>query len=135
MEWALQTALFARLSADPDLIALGASVSDDLPQGDDDDPSTGFPHVTIGEMDVRDIGTKATDLFDVILRLHTFSAKSSRKEARAIQARLFELLHKAEFPVPGFNLVSIRRETSDLDRDPDRKRHGVCEFRVIIEPL
>lgn len=135
MEWAFQAALYARLTGDAGLFALGVTVVDDVPQGEDADPAAGYPMVTIGEMDVRDDGTKTSELWDVYLRVHTFSTSGSREQARAIQARLKELLHRASFPIEGYRLVMIRRERSSLARDPDRKRHGVCEYRALIEPI
>ncbi|TCP43934.1 DUF3168 domain-containing protein [Rhodovulum marinum] len=134
-EFALQTALFERLSGDAALAGLGVTVCDAPAQGEDGDAAAAFPRVAIGEMDVRDVGTKGSDLFDVIVRVHTFSASGSHAEARAIQRRIFELLHRAAFAVPGHNLVMIRRERSTIDRDPDRLRHGLCEYRLLIEPL
>ncbi|MEL7513670.1 MAG: DUF3168 domain-containing protein [Pseudomonadota bacterium] len=135
MEWDLQQAVYTALAADAGLAALNVAIHDVAPQSPDEGGGAGYPRISVGEMDVRDQGTKASDLFDVILRIHTYSASGSHREARRIQARLFAVLHRAKLPLAGHNLVSIRREASRLDRDPDDVRHGVCEFRILIEPL
>lgn len=135
MEWGLQQAVFSALSDDPDLAALGVKIYDAAPQSPDEGGGAGFPRIDIGEMDIRDVGTKTSDLFDVILRIHTYSASGAHREARHIQAGIFKVLHRARLAVPGHNVISILRAASRLDRDPHDIRHGVCEFRILIEPL
>lgn len=131
--FALQKALFARLSQDPDLIALGVAVYDVAPQGADGNAEAAFPYLLIGEMDVRDAGTQSSDLFDVMIRLHSFSASGAFSDTRAIQLRAFNLLHRKTFAVEGHHLIMCRRNISSIDRDPDGIVHGVCDYRVLVE--
>ncbi|MEM9523642.1 MAG: DUF3168 domain-containing protein [Pseudomonadota bacterium] len=134
MEDEFQTALFSLLSGDATLTTLGVTVSDTGPEGDGDDAEAIFPRVDLGEMDVRDDGSKDSDLWSVALMIHTFSAEPGNEEARAIQKRLKELLHRGSFAITGHRLVMMRRASSNLRRDPDGVRHGVCIFRALVEP-
>lgn len=138
MEWALQAAIYARLSGDATLDGLGVSIHDAAPQITAGETAAGFPRVEIGYLDAREDDTKTENGLDVIARIHTFSASGSMKEARDIQGRLFELLHRQHAALaldPAYSLTLLRRESSDLRRDPDNIFHGVCEFRALIETI
>ncbi len=138
MEWALQAAIYARLSGDIELDGLGVSIHDAAPQVAAGDPAAPFPRVEIGYLDAREWDTKTENGLDVILRIHSFSASGSMKEAREIQGRIYELLHRQHAALaldPAYSLTLLRRDSSDLDRDPDKIFHGVCEYRALIETL
>jgi len=138
MEWALQAAIFARLSGDAELAALGVSIHDSAPQIEYGDTAAAFPRIEIGYLDAREWDTKTDNGLDIILRINVFSASGSMQEARQIQGRIYQLLHRRQAEIaldPSYSLVLIRRDDSDLDKDPHRIRHGVCEYRALIEEL
>jgi len=133
VEFALQTALFEGLSGSAELSALGVSIYDVPPQSEDGEPAGDFPQIAMGRMISIPLDTSSRVGFDVVIRIHTRSATGSLKECREIQAHIYKLLHREPLAVAGFNMFSLRRESSDCDRDPDRIIHGVCEFRALIE--
>lgn len=135
VEWPLQKALYERLSLDLGLSGLGVTVYDLPPVSEAGDIAGDFPQIACGRIIPNPLDTSSRIGFDVVIRLHTRSATQSFKECREIQSRLFDLLHKQVFAVAGFNLISLRREGSDCDRDPDRIIHGVCEYRALLETL
>ncbi len=138
MEWALQAGIFSRLSNDPDLATLGVAIYDASPQIESGDTAAAFPRVEIGYQDAREWDTRSENGLDVILRIHTFSASGSMKEAREIQSRIYALLHRQHGALaiaPAYSLTLLRRDGSDLVQETDRIFHGVCEFRALIETL
>lgn len=135
VEWPLQVALYARLSGDPALSGLGVTVYDVPPVSEAGDIAGDFPQIACGKILPGPLDTTSRIGFDVVIRLHTRSSTQSFKECREIQSRIFDLLHKQVFAVAGFNLISLRREGSDCDQDPDRIIHGVCEYRALLETL
>lgn len=138
IEWEFQKAIYARLSGDATLAGLGVAVVDISGQPDPGDPEAAFPRVEIGYQDAREWDTKTETGLDLLLRIHTYSASGSMREPREIQGRIYELLHRdpAGLSLPaGLRLVLLVRESSFVDRDPDRVLHGVCEYRALIEAL
>ncbi|MDW4550882.1 DUF3168 domain-containing protein [Defluviimonas sp. D31] len=135
MEWQFQVAIAARLGADPVLAGLGVAVYDVAPTNLEGEPERAYPCVEIGHIDARDAGTRSSEGLDLLVRINTFSATGSFREAREIQGRLFEILHRkqSEIAVAGSHLILIRRDGSEVDRDPDGIMHGVCEYRALIE--
>lgn len=138
MEWALQAGIYARLAGDATLAGLGVTVHDVAPQIEGGDIAAAFPRVDIGYLDAREWDTKTENGLDVLLRIHTFSASGSNKEARQVQGRIYELLHRKQADIvidPAYSLTLIRRDSSDLEPESDRIFHGVCEYRALIEAL
>lgn len=129
--WALQQAIFARLTADPALLALlGAPrVYDDVPQGAD------FPYLTLGQSVVRDWSTGSDDGNEHILTLHAWSKANGKREALEILGSVRSALHDAALTLTGHRLVNLRHEHSEARRDPDGDvYHGIARFRAVTEP-
>jgi len=133
VEWPLQVALFQLLSADVTLAGLSVEVHDVPPEGENEDVTVAYPYVAVGALVANEWDTASGTGFDVIARLHSRSDTGSFKECRAIQARLYDLLHRQPLVVAGFNLTSLKRESSFCERESGRIIHGVCEFRALLE--
>jgi Protein of unknown function (DUF3168) len=117
--WPLQTAVYARLSADLAPIA----VYDIAPA------AAPFPYVTVGEFTAADEYDKSDDAENVTLTLHVWSRKTGRKECKELLGRLRASLHGKDLPVAGHRPVTLRQQfTTDLI-DPDGVTiHGVARF-------
>tara|TARA_B100000780_G_C20923725_1_gene368076 strand:- start:249 stop:650 length:402 start_codon:yes stop_codon:yes gene_type:complete len=127
-QFALQTAIFSRLSTDNNLTAvLGAKVFDDIPE------NTSYPYVQLGEDTAIDYSTKDSTGSEVSVNLDVWSRYRGSLEAKNIMDRIHTLLHDSSLSVTGSNFINMRFEFSDIIRDPDGiTRHGVMRFRAIM---
>jgi len=127
-QFALQTAVYARLSSDSNLTStLGSGVYDEVPQG------SAYPFVQIGDDSTMDYSTKDVAGSETTLSLHVWSQDHGSKQTKDIIDRVHTLLHDANLSVTGFNFINIRMEFSDIIRDPDGiTRHGIMRFRAIV---
>ena len=127
-QFALQTAIYSKLSADNNLTAvLGAKVFDDIPE------NTSYPYVQLGEDTAIDYSTKDSTGSEVSVNIDVWSRYRGSLEAKNIMDRIHTLLHDSSLSVTGANFISMRFEFSDIIRDPDGiTRHGVMRFRAIM---
>jgi len=127
-QFALQTAVFAKLSTDNNLTAvLGAKVFDDIPE------NTSYPYVQLGEDTAIDYSTKDQTGSEVSVNVDVWSRYRGSLEAKNIMDRIHTLLHDSSLSVTGSNFINMRFEFSDIIRDPDGiTRHGVMRFRAIM---
>ncbi|MEI9900811.1 MAG: DUF3168 domain-containing protein [Hyphomicrobium sp.] len=129
--WALQQAMFAKLTNDSALVALlgGPRVYDDVPV------RAAFPYVTFAQGTERDWSTGSEPGSEHALNLHVWSRASGRKEAQAIIEALRAALHEAALALTGHRLVNLRHESSEMRRDPDGETyHGIVRLRAVTEP-
>ena len=127
-QFALQSAIYSRLSSDSNLTTtLGAAVVDEAQQGQS------YPFVAIGEETTIDFSTKDLDGSESTINIHVWSQYKGSKETKNIIDRLHTLLHDYSLSVSGHNLINLRFEFSDILRDPDGvTRHGVVRFNAIM---
>jgi hypothetical protein len=99
--WALQQAIFARLTADAPLIALlgGARVYDDVPQ------AAAFPYLTFGQSTARDWSTGSDDGNEHILTLHVWSQANGKRQAHEIMGAVRTALHDQPLILDGPDVV------------------------------
>lgn len=129
--WALQKALHAHLVADPGVLAAigGARIFGDVPRG------AAYPYVTFGITSDRDWSTATEGGSEHILTLHVWSRAAGRRESDAILDAVGAALHDAAPTLAGHRLVNLRREHSEVRRDPDGETyHGLVRFRAVTEP-
>jgi hypothetical protein len=129
---ALQTAIFATLTADAALATLlGAPrVFDQVPQ-----PAT-YPYVTFGQSTVRDGDTSSTPADEHIVTLHVWSRAHGRQETHGVMAAIRSALHDQPLLLTGHHLINIRHDFSDARRDPDGDTiHGIVRLRAVTEPF
>ena len=132
--WAVQAAVYARLSGDSGVTALlgaGASgVFDHVPQ------ASVFPYIALGGMEARPEETQDGRGYDITLDIHCYSRSLGMKQSRAIIAAVSAALHEADFAVTGQSLVLCRLERQETRLEQDGEtRHGLMRFRIITEPL
>jgi len=129
--WALQQAVFARLTSDAALAALlgGARVYDDVPV------RAAFPYVTFAQGAERDWSTASDAGAEHALVLHVWSRGNGRKELLAIMEALRAALHDAALTLTGHRLINLRHEVSDVRREGDGETyHGIVRLRAVTEP-
>lgn len=126
-EFEIQKALFQALAG------LGLTVYDSAPQAKDGGSLAGWPYVEVGFVSLAPFDTANSIGFDAVARLHTRSKTGSMAEAKDIQGRIYDRLHRGVLAVPGFLTVTIQRELSRCDRMPDASFHGVCEYRLLLD--
>lgn len=123
MPWALQQAVFTRLSD-----ALTVDVYDHAPQ------DVAFPYVTIGEDTAIPFDTDNSIGAESTITIHVWSRYRGRKECKQIQREIYNALHRYELPVTGAHLVTVEFETGRTFLDADGlTTHGVQTFRIITE--
>lgn len=129
--WDVQSALFAQLTSNNNLIALlvdGAnSVYDHVLSG------AAFPYIVFGESNAREIEGGA---FEVTITIHSYSKSSGMNEVKQIMTAIYDCLHDAEFNIPNHNLIMCLMEASNARLEADGKTHyGVQQFSVITESV
>lgn len=130
---ALQSAVVAALTANPDLTAATggtARVYDDVP------PKTPFPYLSLGQTIERDWSTGTEDGREHTLTLHVWSRTPGRREVHAIAALIRATLHQAPLALDGHRLVNLRHEFTGALREPgDEIYRALVRFRAITEPV
>lgn len=124
----LQTAVYAALIADTDLMSEVSGVFDAVPDNYDS-----FPYVTIGEDVLNEFDTDTTNGHNVSLTIHTWTRKAGRKQAKTIQGLIYDTLHNSTLVMTGYIMILMRQIDETTLMDPDGKtRHGVQTFNAIL---
>lgn len=127
-----QKALWAVLNTNKATLGL-TNVYDFAPQVGDGGSSAPFPYATMGNIFAVQMDTQSTGGFEMTGRVHVFSRSGSMLECKAIQGKIYDLLHRSTLTVTGFNNFLLLRSDSDCVQDEDGKTHGVCEYRGLVE--
>lgn len=134
IESGIQNAVFDALSGDSTLAALVSGIYDNVPQADDSGASAAFPYVVVGDDLITEWDTDTELGADATITIHVWSRYRGRKEVKDIQARIYEILHRANITITGYNLVGVDWLQSQSFMDTDgQTRHGVQTFRITIE--
>jgi hypothetical protein len=130
--WALQRAIFGRLTGDA---ALKNFIGDPPRVYDDAPRDAELPYILIGEARAAD--WKGVDGgVEHDLKLHVFSRYAGRREIKEIMSAVYDALHEADLAVDGHQLINIRFVFSDAMRRQDSDiYHGVMRFRAVTMPL
>lgn len=126
--WPIQTALYARLSADATLDGRISGVFDHVPE------TQTFPYVVVGEATVTSQG--AHDRFGAraTVTCHVWSAYHGFSEALAIADDLVRLIDHQPLALDGHHTVAVRLEQTITMRDPDTDlRHVAVRFAIETE--
>jgi len=126
-EFEIQKALFQALSG------IGLTVYDSAPQAADGGSTANWPYVEVGFISLAPFDTANSTGFDGVARIHTRSKTGSMAEAKDIQGRIYDRLHRGTVAVAGFLTVTVQRELTRCDRMPDGSFHGVCEYRLLLD--
>lgn len=121
----LQTAIYQKLMASPDLLLLVSGVYDTVPE-----PAP-HPFVSIGAISELPDDTHDAQGLATSVTLHVWSKAPGSSELFDIFAALDAALDRVPLSVAGFRQVSIKHAQHQTIPDPDpRVRHLNAEYRV-----
>lgn len=129
---ALQTALRSTLIADAGLVAVlgGERVHDDVPQG------SGFPYVTLGDIETTDWSTQTARGHEHKVTINVWSQHHGRKEVQTIIGEIDRILDGADPVLVNHRLVNLRVVFWTAQRSPDGETYrGLMRLRAVTEPL
>lgn len=130
-ETAVQSAIYAKLILNADIISEAIPVYDAVPQGDNS-----FPYVTVGEDSHAAFDTDSENINIASIVVHSWSRYRGRAEIKKIQGYIYESLHRSSLTYAGFKFVNIMQSGSESFFDSDGlTRHGAQTFTLIIEEI
>jgi len=133
MNWQLQVALFNKLNVSA-ITNIVRGVYDHVPQAADAGDDSQFPYITIGEARINEFDTDEVLGFDASCVIHVWSRQRGRKQVKQIQDVIYQLLHRANLAIVGYDLITIDQEFAESFVDSDGlTRHGVQQFRVLFQ--
>lgn len=132
IEAAYQTALYTVLNTAKATLGV-VGVYDIAPQKSDASSSANFPYIVMGRIYPVALDTQTKNGFAMTSRIHVYSRSGSMLECKTIQGKIYDLLHRADLTVTGFNSFSLLRVDSDCFHEKDSEIHGVCEYRGLVE--
>lgn len=120
---AIQKALYNALNG-----AISADVYDHVTQ------DAAFPYAVIGEDVVSPWDTDTSTGYDAVVTIHVWSRYRGKKEAKDLQKKIYDLLHRQQITIAGLHLVELVLERAEVVQDPDGLTyHGVQDFRLIAD--
>ena len=123
----LQTKIFSILNGDGPLNDLIDKVHDNAPDNSD------YPYVVVGDDDLSDFSSHTNDGFEGDVTVDTWTQSEGRKQCKAIQERIYTLLHNIDLGIVGFKTISFRCTLTNILKDPDgRTHHGVQVFSILL---
>jgi hypothetical protein len=127
--WALQKAIYTRLSTDANVTGLVTGVFDEVLEG------TLLPYVQIGDDTVVPYDSKTEIGEDMTLTIHCWSLGPGKTKTKQIMDKVIQSLTAVPLTIdPGFELDGIFREYLEVLQDGD-VYHGICRFRVYIKQI
>lgn len=123
--WPLQTALYAKATGAPALMALVTGVFDEVP---DAQP---LPYVSLGTIVQTEADAHNQRGLDVTFDWHIWSAYEGNKEVADILQALEDVFDRQPLAVAGWRDVSIANQQTLTVPDPDPDiRHITASYRV-----
>lgn len=128
--WAIQTALYSRLTNDTALMSKIHGVYDQTaPTG------VSVPFVTLGNDTVNDYSTKTNEGEEVTHTLHVWSEYGGKKETKEVLDLVLQAVTKEPFILADpFSVDWVKREYMEV-LDDNNGFHGVLRLRFHIKQL
>lgn len=126
--WALQEAIYAKLSAHTGLAGMiGDRIYDNVSNED-----VAYPYVVIGEPLADPLETKTTAGEEIAVVLNVWSTYLGKQETIAIINACLDAL-KGAMTVEGFRLLKVKVDGTQVFDDTDTtRRHGVLRMRYWV---
>ena len=116
--------------------ALSAGLSDPVFAWGDVPDNLDSLYVVIGDDTFIEYDTDGLTGFEATVVIHTWDTRSSNRSQiplKNLKGEIYDLLHRAELVISGYNVITVEQEFSDNPRDPDGlTRHGVQRFRILM---
>ena len=131
--WALQSAIFAALSADEtvqSLLGIPPRIFDAVPRG------AAFPYAVLGDGTETnwDTATDAGSEHQAVVTV--WSRNGGHKEAKSIAEAIRFLLNGATLSLSGHALVDLRHLATQFARSTDGETYSATlHFRAVTEPV
>lgn len=117
-QWEVQKALYTALSSDSAFMnKIGSRFYDEPPTNET------FPYVTIGYMIENKYNRMNNEGYEISARfdIYTKSGRLGYKPAKEILVEMNRILNLKRFNLTGFNMIQCYYETSDTERDEDKR--------------
>lgn len=117
-QWEVQKALYTALSSNSTFMTkIGSRLYDEPPTNET------FPYVTIGYMIENKYNRMNNAGYEISARIdiYTKSGRLGYRPAKEILAEMNRILNLKRFNLIGFNMVQCYYETSDTERDEDKR--------------
>ena len=126
-EAALQTAIYSALSGGQSVpVYAQGSVPDNAESR----------YIVIGNDTLIEWDTDGRTGFEATITIHTWDSTAENRSylpLKGIMGDIYNLLHRAELSITGYNTIGIDFEFSETYLDPDGlTRHGIQRFRVYM---
>lgn len=128
-QWEVQKAIYTALSSDSAFMTkIGSRFYDEAPTNES------FPYVTLGNMNEIKYNRLTNKGFEISARIdiYTKSGRLGYKPAKEILVEMNRILNQKRFNMTGFNMIQIYFETSDTERDGD-KRIITARYTVLTQ--
>jgi hypothetical protein len=129
--WALQSAVFAALSADVTVQSLlSARIFDAVPR------DAGFPYAVLGDGKETNWDTATEKGSEHELSITVWSRNGGHKEAKSVADAIRFVLNGATLSLSGHALVDLRFLDCEHARDSDGETYSATlRFRAVTEPV
>lgn len=129
--WPVQRAIYAKLTADPELMDVVSGVFDEVPEAGE------LPFLAFQELTETPSDTHDTRGFEVLVVLNAWSGYKGNRQAAEILAHVDRILHRRPLDVGGWQVISIAHVADGVRRVQGSKtpniRQGQARFRVRVE--
>ena len=123
--WPLHRAIVGRLKSNG---ALAALVGDEIIVRDQDQAAAAYPHIEIGDSFTNAWQSATFDGQEHEFSLHLWSRDGGSDKSKEIASAVINLLHDADFPIPGHALVDLQFESAETRYRKDRGAYH-CHIR------
>jgi hypothetical protein len=129
--WALQSSVFAALSADATVQSLlSTRIFDTVPR------DVAFPYAVLGEGKETNWDTATDEGSEHEFVVTVWSRNGGHKEAKSVADAIRFVLNGATLSLSGHSLVDLRFLDSEYARDTDGETYSASlRFRAVTEPV
>lgn len=125
----IQQAIYAALTGDATLMGKITGVFDFVPDNQN------YPFIQIGEIDFKDWDSHTFVGFEGEITINLWHRPQSRGRAPLydIMADINNILDRNYFTIPGFSVIVMKYEFSNIIVDPDMVTyHGITRYKIIM---
>ena len=128
-QWEVQKAIYTALATDTAFMTkIGSRLYDEAPTNES------FPYVTLGNMTEIKYNRLVNKGYEISARIdiYTKTGRLGYKPAKEILVEMNRVLNQKRFSMTGYNMIQIYFESSDTERDGD-KRIISARFTVLTQ--